>query len=47
MLADIGGEALPGDAADARAHDLDADHERSVNSTDHSMPVAELRARLE
>jgi len=29
---------LPGHAADARAHDLDADHERSVNSTDHSMP---------
>jgi len=46
MLPDVGGEAVPGHAADARAHDLDADHERQREQHRPQHAVAELRARL-
>ena len=36
VVADVPRDPVPGDAADARAHDLDADHQRVVSSTLHA-----------
>src|SRR4051812_40703600 len=46
MLTDVGGEAVAGDAADARADHLDADHERRGEKHRPEQAVAVLRARL-
>jgi len=46
MLPDVGGKALPRDTSDARAHDLDADHERQREQHRPQHAVPELRARL-
>src|SRR5437899_135971 len=46
VLPDVGGEAVPGHAADARTDDLDADHERQGEQYRPQHAVTELRARL-
>jgi len=46
-LADFGGKASPGDGTDARAHQLNGDHERCGEKHRPAQRVAELRAALE
>src|SRR6185295_1565927 len=46
MIADVRRQAVPGDAPDARADDLDADHQRRGEYHRPQQPVAELRAGL-
>ena len=46
MFADVGREPVAGDTADARAHDLDADHQRQREPYRPEHAVAELRAGL-
>ncbi len=46
VVADVGGEPVPGDPPDARRDDLDADHERGREQHRPEQPVAVLRAGL-
>ena len=46
MIADVPCDAVTGDAADARADDLDADHQRRREKHAPQQAEAELRARL-
>ena len=46
VLADVGGEPVPGDPADTRADDLNADHQRRGEEHRPQQAVAVLRAGL-
>ena len=46
MIADVARDAVPGDASDARRHDLDADHQRRREQHAPQHAEAELRAGL-